>query len=149
MKTMPLTATWMDIEIITLSEVSQTEKDKYNMISLICGIFFLTSLLEYNCFTMVCQFLLYMESLKNDTSELIFNREIDTQAQKTNLWLSKGKGGGINQEFEINIYTLLYIKQVTNKDLLYSTGKYTQYLVATYKGKESGKNKNICIYVYI
>ena len=29
---------WMDLEIITLSEVSQTEKDKYHMISLICGI---------------------------------------------------------------------------------------------------------------
>ena len=31
-------ATWMDLEII-LSEISQTEKDKYHMISLICGIF--------------------------------------------------------------------------------------------------------------
>ena len=31
----------MDLEIIILSEVSQTEKDKYPMISLICGIFFL------------------------------------------------------------------------------------------------------------
>ena len=30
-------ATWMDLEIIILSEVRQ-EKDKYHMISLICGI---------------------------------------------------------------------------------------------------------------
>ena len=30
--------TWMDLEIIILSEVSQIEKDKYHMISLICGI---------------------------------------------------------------------------------------------------------------
>ena len=30
---MPFTATWMDLEIIILSEVSQTEKDKYHMIS--------------------------------------------------------------------------------------------------------------------
>ena len=37
----------------------------------------------------------------------------------------------------ININTLLYIKQITNKDLLYSTGKSTQYFVITYKGKES------------
>ena len=29
---------WMDLEIIILKEVSQTEKDKYHMISLICGI---------------------------------------------------------------------------------------------------------------
>ena len=35
---MPFAATCMDLEIITLSEVSQTEKDKYHMISLICGI---------------------------------------------------------------------------------------------------------------
>ena len=28
----------MDLEIIILSEVSQKEKDKYHMISLICGI---------------------------------------------------------------------------------------------------------------
>ena len=37
-KTMPFAATWMDLEMIILSEVSQTDKDKYHMISLICGI---------------------------------------------------------------------------------------------------------------
>ena len=35
---MPFAATWMDLEIVILSEVSQTETDKYQMISLICGI---------------------------------------------------------------------------------------------------------------
>ena len=35
---MPFAATWMQLEIIILSEVSQKEKDKYHMISLICGI---------------------------------------------------------------------------------------------------------------
>ena len=35
---MPFAVTWMDLEIIILSEVSQVEKDKYHMISLICGI---------------------------------------------------------------------------------------------------------------
>ena len=34
---MPCT-TWMDLEIVVLSEVSQTEKEKYLMTSLICGI---------------------------------------------------------------------------------------------------------------
>ena len=37
-KIMPFAATRMDLEIIILSEVSQTEKDKYHVISLICGI---------------------------------------------------------------------------------------------------------------
>ena len=30
-------ATWMDLEIVTLSEVNQTQRDKY-LISLLCGI---------------------------------------------------------------------------------------------------------------
>ena len=38
-KIMPFAATtWMDLEIVILSEVSQKEKNKYRIISLICGI---------------------------------------------------------------------------------------------------------------
>ena len=51
-----------------------------------------------------------MWNKKDDTNELIYKRDIDSQTQKTNLWIPKGKGGGvINQEFGRNIYTLLYI----------------------------------------
>ena len=35
---MPFAATWMDLKIVILSEVSHTEKDNYYMILLICGI---------------------------------------------------------------------------------------------------------------
>ena len=35
---MPFAATWMDLEIIILSETSQKEKDKYHLILLTCGI---------------------------------------------------------------------------------------------------------------
>ena len=35
---MPFAVTRMDLEIVIPCEVSQTEKDKYHMISLICGI---------------------------------------------------------------------------------------------------------------
>ena len=45
----------MDLEIIMLSEVNQTEKDKCRMISFICGI------------------------KKNDTNKFIYRTEIDSQ----------------------------------------------------------------------
>ena len=35
---LPFSTTWMDLEGIIISEISQTEKDKYHLISLICGI---------------------------------------------------------------------------------------------------------------
>ena len=34
----PFAETWMDLEIVIQSEVSQKEKNKYCIISLICGI---------------------------------------------------------------------------------------------------------------
>ena len=37
-KILPFVTEWMDLENIMLSEISQSEKDKYRMISLICGI---------------------------------------------------------------------------------------------------------------
>ena len=33
----PFVATWMELEGIMLSEISQAEKDRYHMFSLICG----------------------------------------------------------------------------------------------------------------
>ena len=35
---LPFVATWMDLEGIMLSEISQIEKDRYHMLSLICEI---------------------------------------------------------------------------------------------------------------
>ena len=47
---------------------------------------------------------------------------------------------------------IYYIKQITNEDLLYGRGNYTQYFVMTYKRKEaekehsySSKNLNHCV----
>ena len=37
-KLLPLAATWMDLEGMTLSEISQPEKDKYTVRCNICGI---------------------------------------------------------------------------------------------------------------
>ena len=51
---MPFAATWMDLEIIILSEGSHTEKDKYHDIA-------------------------DMWNLKNNTNELIYKTETDSQ----------------------------------------------------------------------
>ena len=37
-KILPFATVWMDLENIMLSEISQSEKDKHHMISVICGI---------------------------------------------------------------------------------------------------------------
>ena len=40
---------------------------------------------------------------------------------------------------EINIYIQLHLKEVNNKELLYSTGNYTQYLIIIYNGEKTEK----------
>ena len=47
---------------------------------------------------------------------------------------------------QTDIYTPLYVNQITNKNLLYSTGNSAQYSVMDYMEKESKKER---IYVYI
>ena len=108
---MPFAATWMELEIVILSEVSPTEKDKYHMVSLIC------------------------EIQKKGTNELIYKTQVRSQMQKTNLQLPGDKGGKDKSGDGIDIYTLLYIKWITNKNLLQSTGNSTQYSVMAYMGK--------------
>ena len=52
-----------------------------------------------------------LKKKKNDTNELIYKTETDSQIQRTNLWLPGGRGGGgILREFGIDMYTLLYLK---------------------------------------
>ena len=52
-------------------------------------------------------------------------------------------------ELGIDIYTLLSTEEMTNRDLLYSTGNSTQYSAVAYMGKESKKNECIYTYIYI
>ena len=52
---MPFTATWMGQEIITLSKISQKDKDKHHTISFTCGV------------------------LKKITNQIIYKTEIDPQ----------------------------------------------------------------------
>ena len=77
----------------------------------------------------------------------LFTKQKQSHICRKQSYGSGGKGGGrINWEIGIDIYTLLYIKQITSKDLLYSRGNSTQYAVMAYMGKESKKE---WIYVYV
>ena len=49
------------------------------------------------------------------------------------------EGEGINQELGMNIHTLLYIRYIFYKALLYNAGNSTQYFVITYMRRESKK----------
>ena len=90
---------WMDLETVIQSEVSPKEKDKYRILTHICGI------------------------QKNGTDDPVCKAEIEAQMQRTNMWTprgaSAGGGGGMNWEIEIDIYALICIKQITNKNILY------------------------------
>ena len=55
-------------------------------------------------------------------------------------------GGRRDWGFGISIHTLLHTKLNANKDLLCSLGKYSQYSVRAYMGKESEKE---WIYLYM
>ena len=84
-----------------------------------------------------------LDSLSNSIPKYLPKTNENICPQKDLYKNIHNEGGETNQEFEINRYTLLYIKQVNKKDLLYSTGNSTQYPVITYNGKESEKD-----YVY-
>ena len=85
--------------------------------------------------------ILHAESKKKkDTNELIYKIETDSQTQRAVT-------RGIEWEFEIDTYTMLYLKQITNKDLLYSTGNSAQYSVVTQMGKGFLK-KNRYMYMH-
>ena len=64
------------------------------------------------------------------------------------LMVTKGERGSDKLGVWINRYTLLYMKEVSDKNLLYSTGNSIQYLVIIYNGKRSEKEYVlICMYI--
>ena len=69
--------TWMDLEGIMLSEISQKEKDKYCMISLICRIKQVKQDTEYN------------------------NKKAESHIQRANQWLPVGVEGVMEERSNI------------------------------------------------
>ena len=88
-----------------------------------------------------------MWSLKrNNTKELTYKTERDSQTEGTNLMVVRGQGGGkdavegIIREFGMDTYTLLYLKWITDKGLPRSTGNSAR--VIGQPGWEGSLEKN-------
>ena len=72
---------------------------------------------------------------RNDTNDLTYKTEIDSQTWRTRLWLPGEKiKERIIREFGMDMYTLLYLKWITNKNLQYSTWNSAQCYVAAWMG---------------
>jgi len=120
---MPFVATWMDLESVTMSEVSQTEKEKYDIP--------------------------YMWNLKrNDRNQLTKQKEI-LRLREWSCCYRGGWGEEIVGEFRMNMYTLLCLKWIANKDLLCSTGNSAQCCVMTWTGGGVWGRNDTCVYVTV
>ena len=94
---MSFVATWMDLEIIILSEVRENPK----------------------------LYITYVWDLTYNINEFIYERKRGSQTQRTDLWLlrrSRVGGGRMEWEFGISRCKLLYIEWINDKVLLYSQG---------------------------
>ena len=97
---MPFTATWMELETLILSEVSQKEKDRYYMISLISGI--------------------------ENATQMNISTEKKIVDLENRLVIAKGEGEGVGYwEFGVNRCKLLTLDRISNEILLYSTENYS------------------------
>ena len=115
--------TWMDLEIIMRSEVSQKEKDKYHKIPLICGTL-------------------------NMTQMNLCMKQKQSHRHREQICVAKGKEieGSVEWEAGVYRYKLLDIEWINDKVLLCSIGNYIQYPVISHNDKEYAY---IHIYTYI
>ena len=95
---MPFAATWMELEIITVSEVSQKKKNKYHMILLICGIQNMTQM------------------------NLSMKQKLTHKHREQTCGCQGGGGWEMDWECGISRCKLVYIEWINNKVLLNSQG---------------------------
>ena len=100
-KIMPFAATWMEPETLILNEVSQKEKDKYHIIPLISGIY-------------------YMAQMNLSTEKKFRDLENRVVVARGGGW--RGAGSGMDWEFVVNRCKLSPLEWISNEILLYSTG---------------------------
>ena len=99
---MTFAATWMQLEILILREVSQKEKDKYHMILLTCG-------------------------TKNMAQRNLSTKQKLTDIQSRLVVATGERGGsGMDWEFGISRCKLLHLEWINNEVLQYIVGNYIQ-----------------------
>ena len=72
------------------------------------------------------------------------NRVTDVKKKKVYDYLGRKRGVEMNWEMGTDRSTVLSIKQITDKDLLYSTGNAAQCSAMTHIGKESENTVDMC-----
>ena len=105
---MPFVATRMDLQINIQTELRQTQKD-------------------------ICHMIITQHMKEMRHMNLYTNRNRFTDTESKLMVIEGGQEGERNQEFGVGIDTQLYIKWITNQDLLNSIGNCIQYSVITYK----------------
>ena len=106
-------------------EVSQKEKDKYHLISLIFGI--------YN----MAQMILSTEQKK-----------IMDMVRRLVVTRREGGGSGMDGEYGVGRYKLLYLEWISNGILLCSTGNYVQSPGVEHDGRQY-KKKDVYMYDWV
>ena len=101
---MPFSATWMELETLILSEVTQKEKDKYHMISHIWNLIY-------------------------STKETFHRKENHGLGEQTFGCQGGAGGSGMDWEFGVNRCGLLPSEWISNETLLCSTGNHVQSLI--------------------
>ena len=96
---MPFPATWMELETLILSEVSQKKKDEYHMVSHIWNLIF-------------------------GTNELFHRKETHGLGEQTCGCQERRGGSGMDWELGVNRFRLLPLEWISNEILLCSTGNY-------------------------
>ena len=85
---------------------------------------------------------------KSEVTNLVLGLRKCKELFSLKVILLRGMGEGIVRKFGMGVFTLLYLKQITNKDLLYSTGNSAQCYVAAWMGGEFGE-EGIQVYVWL
>ena len=76
-------------------------------------------------------------NLKYGTNELLYKTETDSQTQRTDLWLPRGRGReGWTGRLGLADANVLYVGGI-NKALRHSTGNYRLMMISAYIGRRS------------